>query len=166
MKRLLCALLIMVLSMTFYSSSAIEEKAQSYDYKYTYTPGTPDPFESQNDNGLDFKSMKLLHTNATMIIQMNHNIHVQYDVDVLGFPVYKTADCEIKLYDIPEYCDYDLELYSANYTSHYLARSVNGKNYDELIEMTLEPGFYFVRIYSYMGYSNTPYSIKISRPLG
>jgi len=166
MKRLLCVLLIMVLSMTLYSSAAVEKKAQSYDIKYTYTEGIPDPYETQqeNDNGFDFKSMVLLNTNGVSVIHYNHNIHVQKDVDILGFPVYETRDCEIKLYNIPEYCDYDLELYSANDTKKCIARSANGKNYDELIQMTLEPGFYFVKVYSYMGYSDQKYSIKITRP--
>jgi hypothetical protein len=150
--------------MTLYSSAAVEEKALSYDIKYSYTEGTPDQYESQQgDNGFDFKSMVLLNTNGVGIMHFNHNIHKQNDVDILGFPVYETTDCEIKLYKIPEYCDYDLELYSANDTSTYIARSANGKNYDELIEMTLEPGFYFVKVYSYMGYSNNNYSIKIER---
>jgi len=153
----------MILSVTLYSSAEVVEKVQSYNIKYTYTEGTPDPYESQGDNGFDFKSLMMVKTYSVMQAQYNHNIHNQDDVDVIGFPVYIRTKCEIRLFNIPENCDYDLELYSADDTSNYIAKSANCENYDELITKILEPGFYFAKVHSYRGYSNQPYGIKIDR---
>ncbi len=158
------AVLIVSLSFTSYAK---DDKKSDEDFSllkanYDYEEGTPDKYEPEGDEiGMPMVLMQETGTigESTMI----HNIHNQDDVDVFAFPVYSRYRYTIELKNIPENCDYDIELYNAMDVENSIAISDNKRNSNEEIVMELEPGFYYVEVSSYRGFSNENYSFSIKR---
>lgn len=84
----------------------------------------------------------------------------EIDEDYYRFDVYGKANVSIKLYNIPNDCDYDIELYehdNVKYCEEGDAtkkdRSFNAGQSEERITWTLFPGVYYVRVLSYKGFN-------------
>lgn len=82
------------------------------------------------------------------------------DVDYFYFNLIYASKITIYLYNIPSGNDYDLKLY--NSSQNQIGYSVNGSNNSEKIVKDLQPGKYYIKVYSYSGYSNTNYTLKVS----
>ena len=78
------------------------------------------------------------------------------DTDFYYIDVILTGRIEIKLYNIPDGCDYDLKLYrqpntiNSSYDScENIATSNRSSNNDESIMMNVSAGTYYIHVYSY-----------------
>lgn len=87
------------------------------------------------------------------------NIHTSTDVDYYKFNLETGYDLTITLSNIPSGNDYDLELRNA---SSIIGSSTRGGNSDENINLPLSSGTYYIRVYSYSGYSGNNYTLGIS----
>ena len=83
-------------------------------------------------------------------------IEREVDEDYYRFDTFGNSSVTISLTNIPTGCDYDIKLYmidNARYVEaediSLVASSTRGSNNDETITRTLEPGRYFLWIYSY-----------------
>lgn len=131
---------------------------------------TPDEYESNNS----FLNAYIISgkptgkpSNYTFSIDATLHIEPWYylfwrnvDEDYYRFDVYADANVNIELTNIASGLDYDLELYKHSDDVHPSAENVNlvswskyKNNLDECINISLTPGTYYLRIYSYEGYS-------------
>ena len=91
----------------------------------------------------------------TLGVEMNGKISTTSDEDYFKFNVSNGQIINVSLSDIPSWCDYDIKLY--NNTQTQVSYSNKSGNANEYIKHTAtSSGTYYVRIYSYSGYS--PYS--------
>lgn len=131
---------------------------------------TPDEYESNNS----FSNAYLLSSkpsgkpyNYSFSIDATLHIEPWYylfwrdiDEDYYRFDVYANANLVIGMKNIASGLDYDLELYMHNnnpYPSEdsvsIVRKSTKGSNLDEYISVSLSPGTYYARVYSYEGHS-------------
>ncbi len=86
------------------------------------------------------------------------------DTDFYMFTVGSDTNVGVRLQNIPEGTDYDLAVYSfdsSTYGFTLLSSSTYGSNSDEAVISQLAEGFYYIKVYSYSGSSETQ-SYKLS----
>ena len=111
-------------------------------------------------NGWDFSHYSSSGSPTLAPATIRGFISNEDDVDWYKFTLWGKADISIDLTNIPEECDYDLELYRRGTTR--VGRSARGSNYDENISMRLYPGVYFIKVFSYDGYGSPKYNLSFS----
>lgn len=87
------------------------------------------------------------------------SIHSKNDVDFYSYDAWGNGKLEVTLKDIPEECDYDIELYrmgnalnSSCDSSEIVGSSKHTSNQDEKISIDVIPGTYFLKVFSYKGF--------------
>jgi len=88
------------------------------------------------------------------------NISSLSDEDYYAISLPSETTLTILLEDIPEGCDYDLELINSSGVRMY--QSTNSNQITERISQYLPAGTYYVRVYSYSGYSALNYWLSSS----
>jgi alpha-tubulin suppressor-like RCC1 family protein len=117
-----------------YTSDAYEVNDDAYDVKNAGTPS------------IDLGS----YTSAT--------IDNPDDIDFFKFTINSSTNVGLRLQNIPEGMDYDLELYSYDSLTNrfsMISGSTCVSNYDETIINQLSAGSYYVKVCSYSGSSET-----------
>lgn len=97
-------------------------------------------------------------------------IHTKDDVDYYSYDTWGKGTLKIELIGIPSNCDYDIELYhmgnslnSKCESSELVGSSKHSSNLDEKIELSVIPGTYYVKVFSYKGYDeNDNYQLTFS----
>lgn len=93
------------------------------------------------------------------------------DEDYYRFDLFGNANVNISLTNIPSGCDYDIKLFKFDNIRYaqeddisQIASSANGSNYSESISTTLQPGTYYIWIYSYNDECNDSvyYNLSVS----
>ncbi|TYQ15501.1 UNVERIFIED_CONTAM: RHS repeat-associated protein [Acetivibrio alkalicellulosi] len=121
---------------------------------------TPDSYEI-NDNINDVRLYGVpLELNSTIYGTIDN----RKDDDYYKLIIEESTEVEILLQNIPSGRDYDLILYQySQWQYNSIAHSLRGGNQDEIITLQLEPGQYYIRVYSYNGYCEIQnYSLSIT----
>lgn len=128
---------------------------QNYNLRVTAsaTPSTSADLYETNDA---FTSATSVGNNTTI----SANLHTSTDADYYRLYVPLRSDFKLSLTNIPTDTDYDVRVYDLEEKS--LAYSLRASNTDEAIDLTLDPGYYFVKVYPYKGSSTSNYSLSLS----
>lgn len=111
----------------------------------------PDPYEPNNSIR---ESAKL------EAAQITANLHRKEDVDYYQFSVKKASTIVVKLTDIPETMDLDIQLFDGN--SKQVASSEKTKNKDEEIVYNGDPGTYYIKVYASRSSAITNHAYRLS----
>ncbi len=87
------------------------------------------------------------------------NIHAEDDDDYFKFTIDEESEVYIYLSSIPSGTDYDIRLYDSD--EDRIASSTNGDNDDEEINEILDSGTYYIRVYTYSGFSENTYRLEL-----
>lgn len=74
----------------------------------------------------------------------------ELDKDYYIVDAVKSSEMVVKLYSIPDGVDYDIKIYDSS--QNFLKGSYHAGNVDEEITLNVDPGQYYIYIYSYSGY--------------
>ena len=88
------------------------------------------------------------------------NLPTTTDVDYYRFYVPLRSTFSLGLSNIPSGNDYDVQVYDAN--QNWVAASLHASNTDEAIDVTLNPGYYYVKVYPYSGSSISDYTLSLN----
>lgn len=115
-----------------------------------YTSVSADIYES-NDTSTSATSRNSSDT-------LYANLHSESDIDYYKFSISTQSDFSLSLTNIPAERDYDLRLYNSSLSS--IASSLHSDNSDESITIILDPGTYYIKVYSYRGFSSSNYTLS------
>ena len=87
------------------------------------------------------------------------NLPTTTDADYYRVYVPLRSSFTLGLTNIPSGADYDVQVYHAN--QQWAASSVRSSNADESIAVTLNPGYYYVKVYPYSGSSTSNYTLSL-----
>lgn len=146
-------------------------KTNSYDNLNTYAI-TPD----QNENNNSFETASVIFDVTSreiggygLYIGWWANIHDKNDLDYYSYDVFMDGEITIKLSNIPNGCDYDLEFYrmsnsltSSCNDSELVSSSKQTGNTDDEIIINVIPGTYYALVKSYNGASEESYHIEFT----
>ena len=142
-----------------------DEKGRWIDIKEhekTSLAVTKDNYEDNNSFSkaavaLDATIYKKSFSNIYTVL--DGSIHSKNDVDFYSYDAWGNGKLEVTLKDIPEECDYDIELYrmgnalnSSCDSSESVGSSKHISNQDEKISIDVIPGTYFLKVFSYKGF--------------
>lgn len=128
---------------------------------------TKDSYEDNNSFSKAYNLGKYSPTRTTYTYGTLHDVTAtEKDVDYYKFEIVAKKQVQIDLTHIPTGTDYDIKLYTYNpgflgigAYSTYIAGSTKGGNASESIIVELEPGIYYIHIYSYSGLSSSQYRL-------
>ncbi len=112
---------------------------------------TPDSYETNNTMGTA--------TAASVSNTYCGNIHTASDRDYYSFTLQSKMTVEIELTDIPSGCDYDLKLLNSN--GGTVSKSEKGGSQNEKISTLLQPGRYYVVVYTYRNVAAAYYRLGL-----
>ncbi len=121
-------------------------------------PTTPDG-DSYEYNDSTYYATRIGYTSTYDATRSYGDIHTSSDIDYFYFNLIYESTVIIRLDNIPSGNDYDLKLY--NESKSLLGSSTLGSNSSEKIEKVLQPGKYYIKIYSYYGYSSSNYKLSV-----
>ncbi len=122
-----------------YSYSGSSECA----YNLNVNLSIPDKYEV-NDSVLSAKEVFVDSSSFGTIDNIKDEDYFRVDIE-------ETENYVFELQNIPSSTDYDLSLFDSS--GNAVAYSWSSSNYDELVNISLNPGYYYIKIHSYSGFS-------------
>lgn len=116
-----------------------------------------------NENNNSFSSASTVYSVSSnsigfygLYISWWASIHEASDIDYYAYDVIMNGTLKVDVSNIPSGCDYDLKIYrmgnslsSSCDDAELVASSTHGSNNSESISITVTPGTYYAKVYSY-----------------
>ncbi|MCX7569742.1 hypothetical protein OS242_07175 [Tumebacillus sp. DT12] len=127
----------------------------SYNLQATHST-TPDTDSDSYERNDTFAGALTVQNNNSYL---NANLHTGSDQDFYRFYVPLRSTFSLDLTNIPVGTDYDVSLYNAS--QGLVGYSQLSSNSNEQIQMTLDPGYYYAKVYPYTGASTANYTLSL-----